>query len=211
MFPQFATGPLPRHGLLRTRRWSLVSHTGSSATLRITDDDETRALWPHPFIADLAVELTETLAISLTITNSGDSPLPFTAALHNYFAVSDVRVAAVHGLSGLTFIDKMAAGAHKVEEARTLCVDDQTDRIYMAGPRQVTIEGAIATSSTAITAEGFGDWVVWNPWIDGSASLADMRPEDYLHMLCVEAARIADPMVLAPGAAWCGREILGVT
>lgn len=211
VFPQFATGPLPKHGLVRTRRWSLVSHAGSNATFRVTDDDQTRALWPHRFIADLGVDLGETLTVSLTVTNSGDSPFSFTAALHNYFAVSDVRAAAVHGLSGLAYIDKMAAGTRHVEEARTLRLDRQTDRIYMAGPRQVTIEAAIATTSTIVAADGFGDWVVWNPWRDGSASLADMCPEDYLQMLCVEAARIADPMVLAPGASWCGREVLGVT
>jgi glucose-6-phosphate 1-epimerase len=211
VFPQFATGPLPKHGLLRTRRWSLLARAGSSATFRITDDDQSRALWPYPFIADLAVDLAATLTVSLTITNSGNSPFSFTTALHNYFAVTDVRTSSVHGLSGLMFIDKMAAGAHRMEEAPDLCLNGETDRIYVAGPRQVTIASAVGSSSTVISAEGFGDWVVWNPWREGSALLADMHPKDYLQMLCVEAARISDPMVLAPGAAWSGREVIGAT
>lgn len=211
VFPQFATGPLPKHGLLRTRRWSLLAHAGSSATFRITDDDQSRALWPYPFIADLAIDLAATLMVSLTITNSGDSPFSFTAALHNYFAVTDVRTSSVQGLSGLVFIDKMAAGARHMEEAPDLRLHGETDRIYTAGPRQVAIASAVGSSSTVINAEGFGDWVVWNPWREGSASLADMHPKDYLQMLCVEAARISDPMVLASGATWSGREVISAT
>lgn len=211
VFPQFATGPLPKHGFLRTRRWALIEHLGSSARFQISDDAQTRALWPHPFTAELAVTLTDVLTVSLTITNSGDSPFPFTAALHNYFAVTDVRLSAVQGLSGLVYVDKTAAGIRRTEEADEVRLDGETDRIYTSGPRQVAVSSAVGSSSTVIAADGFGDWVVWNPWLEGSASLADMDPEDYLHMLCVEAARISDPVALAAGAMWCGTEVIGAT
>lgn len=211
IFPQFGTGPLPKHGFLRTRRWSLVANLGASATFRISDDDETRAIWPFRFVAELTVELAEMLTVSLRVTNTGDSPFSFTAALHNYFSVGNVQLAAVQGLSGLVYIDKVQSGARYVEEASELRLDGETDRVYLAGPRQVTIAAAIGTSSTVVGADGFGDWVVWNPWREGSASLADMDRDDYLEMLCVEAARIADPVVLDPGAAWCGTEVIGAT
>jgi len=211
IFPQFATGPLPKHGFLRTRRWSLIAHVGSSATFRITDDDQTRALWPYPFIAELTVDLAEMLTVSLRITNSGDSPFSFTAALHNYFAVGNVQQSAVEGLTGLVYVDKVLSGGRYVEEASELRVNGETDRIYISGPRQVTIAAAIGSSSTVVGADGFGDWVVWNPWREGSASLADMGSEDYLEMLCVEAARISDPVVLDARAAWCGTEVIGAT
>jgi glucose-6-phosphate 1-epimerase len=211
VFPQFATGPLPKHGFLRTRRWALAEHFGSSAKFRITDDDQTRAIWPYPFVAELAVSLADTLTVSLTITNTGESPFSFTAALHNYFAVTDVQASEVRGLSGLTYVDKTAAGARRVQEAGELRMTGEVDRIYASGPRQVAISSAIGSSSTVIDADGFGDWVVWNPWREGSESLTDMNPEDYLCMLCVEAARISDPVVLAAGAVWCGMEVIGVT
>ena len=211
IFPQFATGPLPKHGFLRTRPWALIAHLGSSATFRITDDEQTRALWPYGFVAELTVSVAEMLTVSLRIINSGDSSFSFTAALHNYFAVADVQLASVQGLTGLVYVDKMAAGSRCVEEASALELRGETDRIYLAGPRQVTIASAVGSSSTVVGADGFGDWVVWNPWRDGSKSLADMDPQDYLQMLCVEAARISDPVVLAPGAAWCGTEVIGAT
>ncbi|MEO6865272.1 MAG: D-hexose-6-phosphate mutarotase [Gemmatimonadaceae bacterium] len=211
IFPQFATGPLPKHGFLRTRRWSLVAHTGTTAAFRITDDARTRALWPYAFIAELSVNLAEMLTVSLTITNSGDSPFSFTAALHNYFAVTDVQLAAVQGLSGLVYVDKTSANTRCVEELAELRISGETDRIYTTGPRQVAISSAVGSSSTVIGADGFGDWVVWNPWREASASFADMGSEDYLQMLCVEAARISNPVVLAPGAVWCGTQVIGAT
>ncbi|MEO7042994.1 MAG: D-hexose-6-phosphate mutarotase [Gemmatimonadaceae bacterium] len=211
IFPQFATGPLPKHGFLRTRRWSLVANLGDSATFRITDDEETRALWPHSYSAELSVELAEMLTVSLVIRNSGDSTFSFTAALHNYFAVSDVQQAAVEGLSGLVYVDKVAGGTRCVEEDAELRLRGETDRIYVAGPRQVAISSALGSSSTVIGADGFGDWVVWNPWRELSSSLADMEPDDYLEMLCVEAARISDPVVLTPGASWNGTQVIGAT
>src|ERR1700749_3090952 len=49
-------GPLPRHGLLRTRGWQLADTTShgahAQAVLRIVADDATRALWPHEFEAE---------------------------------------------------------------------------------------------------------------------------------------------------------------
>ena len=211
IFPQFGPGPLPKHGLLRTRRWDLLAHSRSAATFRITDDEQTRALWPYPFAAELTVELSETLAITLAITNPGRSPFKFTAALHNYFAVADVQGAAVHGLAGLEYVDKVAGNSLQAQETSELVLRYETDRIYVAGPRQVSIEQALGSSATLIGSDGFGDWVVWNPWRDGASALPDMEPGDYLKMLCVEAARISDPMLLAPGAAWYGKEVLGLT
>jgi glucose-6-phosphate 1-epimerase len=211
IFPQFATGPLPKHGFLRTRRWTLISHVGPSARFRITDDAQTRSIWPYPFAAELSVDLAETLTVSLTVTNAGESPFSFTAALHNYFAVTDVRVAAVQGLSGLVYVDRMASGTRCVEESSQLQIVSETDRVYTSGPRQVVVSSAVGSSSTVVGADGFGDWVVWNPWAEGSMSLDDMNYEDYLGMLCVEAARISDPVTLAAEAVWRGTEVIGAT
>lgn len=211
IFPQFGTGPLPKHGLLRTRPWSLASQSASAASFRITDDESTRSLWPYPFLAQLTVELSRVLSVRLTITNTGESRFTFAAALHNYFAIDWIDAARVRGLGGLTYVDKTAAGAQSVQLTPELHINGETDRIYIAGPRQVSIGCAVGLSSITIAASGFGDWVVWNPWQEASGGLTDMRPEDYRHMLCVEAARITDPVALDPGTSWVGDEILSTT
>lgn len=211
IFPQFGTGPLPKHGFLRTRRWSLASHSASAATFRITDDESTRSLWPYPFLAELTVELSRALTLRLSVTNTGDSRFTFAAALHNYFALDTIDAARIRGLGGLRYIDKTAAGAQSVEPAPELRITGETDRIYLAGPRQLSIGCTVGLSSTAIVASGFGDWVVWNPWQEASKGLTDMGPDDYRHMLCVEAAQIIDPVALDPGAVWVGEEVLSTT
>jgi glucose-6-phosphate 1-epimerase len=50
--------------------------------------------------------------------------------------------------------------------------------------------------------------MVWNPGAERSAALPDMLPDDYRHMLCVEAAQVSKAVELAPGETWHGAQIL---
>jgi glucose-6-phosphate 1-epimerase len=49
--------------------------------------------------------------------------------------------------------------------------------------------------------------VVWNPWVDKCADLADMPADGWRHMLCVEAAATR-PVSLPAGEEWYGRQTL---
>lgn len=219
IFPQFGTGPLPKHGFVRTREWSLVSHLQTTATFRITDDETTRALWPHRYLVELHVQLNEALTVRLHVRNSGDAAFGFTAALHNYFLVDAIERAEVRGLAGVSYVDKLASAtagptaslANAAQHEASLTVVGEMDRVYLSAPRAVSIERAIGTSATHVAVEGFPDWVVWNPWRDAAAKLDDMPAEDYRRMLCVEAACAESPVLLAPGAEWTGAETMTVT
>jgi glucose-6-phosphate 1-epimerase len=46
--------------------------------------------------------------------------------------------------------------------------------------------------------------VVWNPGAVAGAALGDLEPGGYARMLCIEPAVIGRPVLLAPGATWCG-------
>jgi glucose-6-phosphate 1-epimerase len=50
--------------------------------------------------------------------------------------------------------------------------------------------------------------VVWNPGAALAAGMSDLEPEGWRRMLCVEAAAVARPVVVAPGARWEGRQRL---
>ena len=52
--------------------------------------------------------------------------------------------------------------------------------------------------------------VVWNPGGALCARLADLPPDGYRSMLCVEAAQIDRPITLAPGQQWQGWQELRV-
>ncbi len=209
VFPQFAdNGPLPKHGLLRTREWRVARQEPASATLAIRDDVETRALWPHRFLAELVVTVAGSLTVALRITNTDTSPFSFAGALHTYFAVDEVQEAAVTGLTGCTYRDKVRDWAEVVDGEPTVRIGGETDRVYAHAPSSVRLDGLGGRGRLDLETEGFGDWVVWNPWVELTAAQTDMEPEDYRRMLCVEAARIADPVMLNPGERWTGMQTM---
>ena len=115
--------------------------------LRLRDTPYTRAMWDHAFELDYEVVLgARDLGLSLTARNSGATSFAFTAALHSYLGVQDVREASVmllvrmqrerarhtaarrlrhvgvlpsQGLQGTTFIDKFEDPAQPVVRVET--------------------------------------------------------------------------------------------
>lgn len=216
IFPQFSDhGPLPRHGFARTRDWELVSHrsgTGDGgdfacAVFRLEADAHTHAIWSHDFAIELTAMLSEgRLDVELEVENQGDSPLDFTAALHTYVRVQEVEMTAVEGLTGKRYRDQTQGGEVKEERSDAVMVTDELDRIYLnvANPVLVRARGG----ALAIQADGLPDVVVWNPWEAKCAALADMPKDGFRRMLCVEAAAVARPIIVAPGEFWVGRQTL---
>jgi glucose-6-phosphate 1-epimerase len=211
IFPQFAgEGPLPKHGFARAAAWEpLGSAPGASAAFRLADSAATRALWPHAFAAELSARVGGgALEVALRVTNTGGGPFAFTAALHTYLRVDDVRAAAVEGLRGVRYRDSAAGGAERVDDSPAVRVAGEVDRVYLDAPPALLVrDGARATH---VSSDGFPDVVVWNPWAEKARLLDDMEPDGYLRMLCVEAAVVGRPVRLAPGETWEGRQVLRV-
>jgi glucose-6-phosphate 1-epimerase len=76
--------------------------------------------------------------------------------------------------------------------------DQETDRVYtkLAHTQELhTQNGTIVVSR-----ENSQSAVLWNPWIDKSVRLSRFNPDDYLTMVCLEAANVLeDCVLLAPG------------
>jgi glucose-6-phosphate 1-epimerase len=211
-FPQFAAlGPLPKHGLVRTRRWSVVEQGISGGAPRVVlgfdPDAEVRALWPRPCRVECTVRLEDDrVALELAVRNLGDAPLSFTAALHGYFAVGDVEAVEVTGLQGVEYRDAADGDRLKVERGSAVAIRGEVDRVYHAVPGDVVLREP--GRALALRAEGFPDVVVWNPGAAKCAALPDMAPDGWRRMLCVEAGAIRTPVLVAPGATWRGRQLL---
>lgn len=214
IFPQFEQrGPdrsLPRHGLVRTRPWTLdtLRAQGDHALVTLTrsDDEDTRALWPHGFTLELTVSLApQRLDMELHVSNTGDSPWPFSAALHTYLAVSELSQVRLQGLEGCRFIDAITHGEH-IEDHPEKRFAGEMDRIYARVPRSLLLRDG--PRRLTVESETFEDLVLWNPGSDKCAALQDMPDEDWQHMLCVEAAQILHPPTLAPGDSWTARQSL---
>ena len=212
IFPQFADqGPLPKHGFARTAGWTLAGHGATAGAarvvLRLSDTDARRALWPHAFTAHLTVTLSGSLTVELSVENTGTEPFDFTCALHTYFRVEDVRRASVAGLQGARYRDKVAGG-EKVEAAERVEIAGEVDRVYMGAPDELRIDDPAGGRTIRLEKDGFADAVVWNPGPGLARELPDLEDDDWLRMLCVEAANAAAPLRLAPEQRWTGRQTI---
>jgi glucose-6-phosphate 1-epimerase len=206
IFPQFSDrGPLPKHGFARARPWSAARRAPNEAVLALRDDDATRALWPHAFDAELTVTVeADALHVALAVENTGDAPLSFTGALHTYLRVDDVAGVTIEGLRGVRYQDATAGRAERVEESAALRLVGEVDRVYLDAPNDVVVREP--GRSRVVSAEGFPDVVVWNPGADLAATLADLEPDGWRRFVCIEAAVVAQPVVLAPRKRWTGRQ-----
>jgi len=218
-FPQFADrGPLPKHGLVRTTVW----HTDSVSTIHAEEvarahlwlaaSDVTRALWPHEFELQLDIALgTNTLEVGLTVSNQGTSAFSFTGALHTYLASEDVRQLSVSGLQDVHYIDSAQGQIHATQSDTLLRITEETDRIYLSPAATLQLQSTVTQRALLqVEQEGFCDSVVWNPGPIKAEQLGDMVPADWIRMLCIEAAQVAQPVHLAPQAQWRGVQRLRV-
>ncbi|MGI2152544.1 D-hexose-6-phosphate mutarotase [Shewanella oncorhynchi] len=190
----------PQHGFARTRIWTLGSVEMRNQlvdlrfSLKISEQD--KIYWPHNTEVSVLFTLGDTLSISLVNTNLGTEPVTLTQALHSYFPIEDIHQLKACGFSGSKYIE-FAQGPYPQTTDEVL-FDRETDRVYTdLGPVQLlhTQQGTIEVSR-----ENSQSAVLWNPWIEKSQRLGRFNPEDYLTMVCLEAANVLeDNVVLAPG------------
>ena len=115
-----------------------------------------------------------------------------------------IGLVEVQGLAGCDFIDKTRAGAHLRQDETLLRITAETDRVYVNTPSQISVRSdgrvLVAIHKDATLPEA----VVWNVWSEKIKSMADMAANEYEKYLCVEAAVVAVPVSVAPGARWQG-------
>ena len=195
----------PMHGFARSRPWRLIAADsapdGSAAIeLGLDDDEATRALWPHGFRARYRVRVGDTLTMALDVVNTGGGAFTFEAALHTYLAVDDVRTVSVRGLEQTPFIDKVDAMTRKRHGSEPLRLTGETDRVFLGTGARCVVEDPGHRRRLTVDKTGSASTVVWNPWAAKCAEMADMGPDDWRSMICVETANAADDAVtVAPG------------
>ncbi len=212
-FPQFnMRGSLPKHGFARNLPWAVnpprLEADAAHLVLSLADSEQTRRWWGPSFEALLLIALTPgALQVDLAVRNTDTQALNFTGALHSYFAVDDVAQARLLGLGGQA--EWNAVTDHHGTAAPELRFAGEFDRVYSAAPAGYTLQDGPHT----LIIEQDPDWahtVVWNPGADKCATLPDMPPDGWQHMLCVEAAQVYAPITIAPGDFWQGAQRLTV-
>ncbi|GLI67153.1 hypothetical protein VaNZ11_011366 [Volvox africanus] len=216
-FPQFSNfGHLTQqHGFVRNKFWKIVSVCDWSVTLSLSYDGSEFPDYPHPFELRTHVELCDdNLEQHLEVTNTGSGPMPFTAALHTYYAVSDISNVKVEGLKGLAYLDSTDGRLEKREEAAEVVFSEEVDRIYIRAPDVIKIHDSGAPSGPRIyeiRKRGFPDAVLWNPAAERAAAMSDLGDPEWRRMVCLEPGLVvSDPVELAAGATWIASQSLRV-
>ena len=214
-FPQFnQRGPmadrLPKHGFARNLPWQadapVLTADSAQLCLHLQDNAKTREWWPQAFALQLHITLRPgALRISLNVHNTDAQPLAFSGALHTYLAVPDVTRAQLQGLGGQAEWDAVA-NTH-ASAADTLQFAAEFDRVYAASAQSLRLNDQLNIQQSA----SWANTVVWNPAQALCQSLTDMPKDGWLHMLCVEAAQVYEPITLPAGERWEGWQQLTVT
>lgn len=221
IFPWFNTGwddgrpasKKPKHGFGRVSFWTYDETAATDRHIRYTLDsaDFDDALLAqlhsgdHPrFHATYDIEIGERITMALTVSNDGDEPITYEAALHTYLHVGDVERIAVNGLEACDYLDNTRADVPRCPAAgEPVTFSGMVDRTYLrdaASDVPITIDDPTLGRMIEVVNGGAPQAVVWNPGQAAGDAMGDLGTGEWRGFVCVEAvARLDRSIVLAPG------------
>lgn len=188
----------PSHGVARISLWQL-------AEAEEREDGSVRLLLALPPAngmlpsAALIVEMGKELQLTL-LTLDVPRTMPFSAAMHTYFAVSDYEQVAVTGLEELAFTEFADDAVPHSEDP--LIPTGHIDRIYCPVPenQEITIHDPAWRRSIRLCRAGSGSAVVWNPGEVLGETMGDLGGKVSRGFLAVETAAVpAENLMLRCG------------
>ena len=186
----------PSHGFARTSLWELAFAAVAGENLHLT-----LTLGPNPASQELGFDhfhvvyeviLGRDLHLRLTVANQAETPLHFEEALHTYLAVADAEHIRIDGLGGTEYLDKTEAFARKRQAEPVLTLHGETDRPYLNTSTAVSLEDPVLQRRLRVAKANSATTVVWNPGSELSAKLADMAPDGWRRMTCIETANASE-------------------
>jgi len=197
-FPQFGPGEIQQHGFARNLEWRLLEEPSEAGccVLELSDNEDTRAMWPHAFRCEYRVELRDgELFTKLTVENTSSSNFSFTSALHTYFDVSKIDDCKISGdFKDATKIDKTATPQLTKGNSDVLSISSFTEEIYKEVlPGKVTLADPAKGELDIVSEGGWRDVVVWNPYGDEGMGASGF--------VCIESAELAE-IPMAPKGVW---------
>ncbi len=189
----------PKHGIARVSQWELIEQEETvDGTVRLTFV----LRLPDMPEAHYSVQMEgDTLKTTLR-TQAVHVPMPYSAALHSYFAVSDYEQVQVEGLEDASFEE--FADEVVTHSETPLIPTGPIDRIYHPIPadRVITLKDRAWGREVRIEREGSHSCVVWNPGEKAAAGISDIESGTFRHFLAVETAVVpAEGIYLRPGDA----------
>ncbi len=198
-FPWFGAHPknsnFPNHGFARLKNWEVVSTeqliTGETRlVISLSDDEETKSLWPDTFQTILEVVIGQSLLIKWSVKNLGDEPFSITQALHSYFKVGDINRTTITGLEGTSYMEAIRSEEPFSGEIAAIRISREVDRSYTDTEAPCKITDSEYKRTIKISKTGSLSTVLWNPWEQLSVKMKDLGDQDYLNFVCVETANV---------------------
>ncbi|CAN5498022.1 D-hexose-6-phosphate mutarotase [soil metagenome] len=195
----------PAHGFARTADWQLLSARMDNEqlilSLSLEANETSKALGFDQFRLTYRLILGSELTMELTVENLSATTLEFAEALHTYFLVSDAPEAQISGLGGSLYYDKTDHFKQKRQEEAVLALVGETDRPYTSNAATVLLTDPVLKRQIEVSKSNSQTTVVWNPGANLTAKMADMEPDGWQKMVCIEAANaLENAITLAPGA-----------
>lgn len=192
----------PSHGFARTSAWDVIasSMSGSYVNLqfRLLPNAQSRELGYDNFELLYKLRIGSTLELDLILNNQSNCSFHYEEALHTYLAVSDVEKISIDGLGDTDFYDKTDNYKLKHQSESFLVLRAETDRPYIRTASTVIVSDPELCRRIAVEKSNSQTTVIWNPWIEQTAKLADMNADEWRNMVCVEAANVGDDSITIP-------------
>ncbi|AHF76867.1 Aldose 1-epimerase [Sodalis praecaptivus] len=197
-WPWFGKVATPNHGFARILPWELSDHSEDDKQVQLTftlrDSTLTEPFFPHPFTLKAHFTLGQTCSIELV----AEGEYQTTSALHSYFTVGAIGDIHVSGL-GDSFIDKVNGGKAEQQQG-DVTFAGEVDRVYTAPEPTSLIHDPVLGRVIEVHHQHHSDVVAWNCGQSLSHSIGDFADDSYLSYVCVETARVNDPLVSTAAA-----------
>ncbi|TKI08171.1 D-hexose-6-phosphate mutarotase [Martelella alba] len=198
-WPWFGKVASPNHGFARILPWQLTEHQedDEKVTLSLTlrDNTATEQYWPKPFTLTANFVLGATCEVTLEARGDFQN----TAALHSYFTIGAIDAIRVSGL-GDTYIDKVNNGITAKQQGELAFHGEEIDRVYTHPEAVSQIRDPQLKRVIEIRHHNHSDVVAWNPGAELTKNIADITDDGYKTYVCVETARVNNPLIATNAA-----------
>ncbi|QSZ43037.1 D-hexose-6-phosphate mutarotase [Sulfurimonas aquatica] len=192
---------MPQHGFAREAIFELVdikelNENLTEVLFKLKESKESRKIWDYKFELEVKFSISDILEIELKTRNCDSKEFMITQAFHTYFKISNISNISINNLDKKYYLDTLDDKV-KVQN-REITIEQEVDRVYQGVENDIVLKDLDRTIN--IKSSGSKSVIVWNPWIEKSASMSGMSSEAYKEFVCIESANAFEDFVtLLPG------------
>uniref|UniRef100_UPI003216B6B5 D-hexose-6-phosphate mutarotase n=1 Tax=uncultured Draconibacterium sp. TaxID=1573823 RepID=UPI003216B6B5 len=205
---------MPQHGFARIMDWQVTKTETlpggeSLISMQLCSSDKTKKYWLHDFCAEMTFTVGNQLEVTLKVTNTADTAIDYTCALHSYFSLSAIENITIEGLQNTRYQNQIDGGDY-LQEKPFLEIKEATTHHYYNTETACIVNDPVFNRKIKIEKSGSKNTTVWNPWAETCIKMSDVPDDAYHTFVCVETVnKINDVIKLAQGESHETTAIIG--